>query len=394
MNAGWGMAMNPRWLYFLISCALCVHAGPVLAFGSIVTTVSNPGRGLVATRALVTRQDDGLIYQLVEVQFDFDATQDFAWVLPILAEGTIDFENCPADRNYFEELREIAEPRIHIRERQPHEGSCNCGEGAYAPPVLAEIGAHPSSSNTATPFDVEALEPFDTFDDLRSHLEAGNYVISTSAVGVLSHYVEHTYGYVIAEVAPEYTTGRVCLQIRYSFADDEAEEREGDYVLSLRAASIAATEEVEVFVYVLDEGMARPYLNTEEGVASFYSTQINLDGLRTTEAGGTNYSELFYDAVMSRPPRAFVVEYSGSIDRTLPWTGSTDRWLTRMRTIFERNDMESADLNLEVLGQDEVPSEYEILVASVGRPLNLFPFVSAIALVGVLLLRRRTRGGS
>ncbi len=369
---------------FALIAAVISSGTPGWALGSLVTRTESSGPGMVASRVVLAPLEHGRIFQMVEIHFELVPANTFAWLLPVLTDGEMEVSLCEGD---FEELAERFGPRILLRQRQPNTEGCRCDETAYGEPVASDVGVHSYSGNTLDP-SIEAIERFESFSDLEEFLARRGFTISQAEIGVLTHYIDHSFDVAYAEVQPLVSTGRVCMQMRYT----PPTPRQYDYLLPLMASSFSSAPDTELLIYVVDEEMARPYRNPTTGQDTFSTAVINLDRLRILDEGQINYHDLFLGAVESRDPMAFVVEYSGELDQPIDWTGSPATWMTRLRTVLNPIDMSRSDLALEAEGRDEVESSYEVILASADRPPSSLPMLAALALVACMALRWRGFG--
>jgi hypothetical protein len=321
---------------------------------------------------------------MVEIDFAIDPMGRFGWLVPVLADGEISVSRCSGN---FDTLANLSEPEIVLRHRQPDGDGCVYGEEPYSQSEIAEIGARQYSVNVAIPT-IQALDQFESFTDLENFLRERNYRISNAGVGVLTHYVAHSFRFAFAEVEHTLSTGRVCMQLEYS----RPVQREYDYLLPLSASSFTAASGVEILIYVLDEGRARPFRDPLNGRAAFSTVDLNYGCLRTLDGEGTNYNALFLEAVDSLPTHTFVAEFASELEEEIHWTGSDSRWLTRLRTVTNPADLALSDLALEVVGHGEVESRYEIILASREQRHRALPLLVAFVFAGFIAVLRRPKG--
>lgn len=368
-------------LWFAI--AVIVPVRPAQGLGVLVADTSSSS--IKASRTLIARDDDGKTFQMTEIDFEGEIGWDFVWVLPVPAGGEeILVTTCGA--SHFENIAKLAQPRILLRQREDGGG---CGEAEIPTPHEADIKAHSFSQYDLAP-NSRTHTPFENFEALEDWIHnIGGYSIQESNHGVLNHYVANTYHFVAVEVSPTHSTGRVCLSLEY----DPPSQREYDHLLPMKTGAVSseATEPVstEILIYALDEGTVRP-LTKQDGGYLYRAVTINPHEITAIDSKNTSYDTVFIGAVGDPP--GFVIEYSGELSRPLEWTGSTDLWLTRLRTRMNPSELTGPDLALQIDAPEEVDRDYSIVIARAGRGVDPAVALCTLALFGTLVARRRAKG--
>jgi hypothetical protein len=392
MTAQTTARLPSRSLAGFLFAMLSLHAASASGFGMLITQTTTDGPPILAARALVTHLDNGHIFQVVEIDFQYNSPEHFLWVLPVLSQGAVTAVPCDTT-DLFDRLDEESEPRIALSHRGGGDDGCACGAGVSSDLEHPDIGTHDYSINVSNLAQTVIMD-FESYPDLESDLTGQGWLIPSAVERALSHYVVNDYTLVRADVVSRNSTGRACLQIEYSMSGSEPGAFNFDYQLPLFTGSSYSTENAEILVYTLDGERARPYINPDVDFSAYHVAELNLERLRTLEAGGVNYQDLFMEAVTSTDPRAFVVEHSETLTSPLDGVASSDLWLTRMRTMMTPRDMSQGDLTLEVTGHEEVSSDYEIVVAAADTSPSLLPVWAVLSVAGAVGCARRRKGRS
>lgn len=391
-DAARGRAVLGRGLAALTTLTV-VACAPQLALALGVIVPAQGEGHVVASRTLLAKISPERTLQMTEIRFELNQTTDFLWLVPIPADteaGDISVVGCIADA--FEELDQKAAPRVLLRRRQ----GGDCGSREVPEPVLGVLGSdlygdiafQPSAQPTTH-------EPFANNEEFETWLAtfgSGRYFIERTSHTwpFVSNYVGNTYAFVVAEVDPNISTGRVCLGVEYTPHTD----RDVAHQIATMSLSFSSEEGIELLVYVLDDGIGLPYVAPETGEAQYRSTTINPDEIVVDESGQPNYAEVFARTVGTSPaPPVFVIESAGALAEPLGWSGTSSTFLTRLRTSASPAQLAGADLALQVNSLEDsrvVPRDYSIIVAQAGGP-DASLLLCATALACTLALRRRRR---
>jgi hypothetical protein len=378
-----------------IAALTVVALAPRLALALGVIVASQGEGHVVASRTLLAKIASDRTLQMTEIRFDVSQATDFLWLLPIPADAEgedITVVGCVAGA--FDELDRVAAPRILLRTRQ----GGDCGARDIPEPVPADIGAVAYDDDEFLPLDTPTTrEPFADNEEFEAWLAAlgtGRYFIERTSLTwpFVSNYVGNTYAFVATEVDPDVLTGRVCVGVEYTPHTD----RDVAHQIATMSLSFSSQQNIELLVYVLDDGAGVPYVAPETGEALYRSTTINPDEIRVDGSGDANYATVFSDTIgVDQATPVFVIESAGPLPEPLGWSGSSSTFLTRLRTSATPSQLDGADLALQINPAAEsvlVPRDYSIIVAQAGGP-DASLLLCAAALACALALRRRRERG-
>jgi len=365
-------------LVALVGMVAATAAGSASGQGVLLPLGSNPDEGLTASRTLVAHTREGSVLHVYEAAFRWSGPDvgGFVWVVPVGDEASLASVDCAV----FDELENLAAPRILVQHRGPADG-CGCDEWDPQQAESSPIGSHVWPEDTLAGA-ASGPEGFATWEDLLARLAAmGVEAQSGLAAEVLGYYVANGYSFLFSEVDGHEAEGAVCLAVRYPSSTA--------YLLPMRSAAVAADGLVEILIYVLDEMRVEPPANG----SPYPAVEIAPDAIRLADGGTTNYQTLFEDAVhVDAPPevrRNFVVEFSGNVG-PVGMIEPAHEWLTRLRTTLPGREIIS-DVPLEQVQEGaEVRRDRTILVASAGRAPGA-ETVLALTAFGICLVARGRR---
>lgn len=381
-----------------LAAATAVACTPRLALALGVIVPAQGDGHVVASRTLLAKIASDRTLQMTEIRFATTQTTKLLWLLPIPADaeaGDISVVECVTTA--FDELALKAAPRVLLRTRQTGE----CGEREIPEPIHGDIGAVQYAdqgfppSPTPTPHAPFLGSPEVRYEAFETWLEGfgdGHYVIerTSSTWPFVSNYVGNTYAFVAAEVNPGFQTGRVCIGVEYTSTD-----RDIAYQIATKSLSFSSEEDMELLVYVLDDGASVPYVSRETGEAMYRATTINPDEIIVNPEGGTTYAEVFASTIGTETETpVFVIESAAVLEEPLGWSGSSSTFLTRLRTFADPSQFDGSDLALQVNALEAseiVPRDYSIIVARAGGRPDASLLLCATALACTLAFRRRRR---
>lgn len=253
--------------------------------------------------------DDGTVTTVVQILYQ-GPSEEFAWILPIPAEPTVDV----GTDVLFQRLAASTSPRFTTR-TEVH-GTCRAepscdgwwddrfdSDGPMAGGGFADAGAAPPPSGEVDvrfrgnvgPFDVAVLRSGDA-DALRTWLTDNGYEIPESAGAEMDHYVALDHFFVALKLLKNRETGEI-QPIVLTSANDEP-------CIPIRLTRIATVPNMPITAYFLGDQRVRPL--------NFMLVEPDLDdfGLWT---GGTRYFDAVTRAVDDAGGHAFVTDFAGDM---------------------------------------------------------------------------------
>lgn len=252
---------------------------------------------------------DGTVTTVVQILYT-GPSEEFAWILPIPAEPTVDV----GTDTLFQQLGQSTVPRFTMRAETT--GRCrtepSCGsywdDDGWGPEredsfAANDAGAAPAADPEVDvrlranvgPYDVAVLAA-GSADALREWLNDNGYLIPESAAGELDHYVELDHFFVALRLQKNRDAGEIQPIVLTSENDEPC--------IPIRLTRIATVPDMPITAYFLAERRARPM--------NFMLVDPNLDdfGLYT---GLTRYTDAVTAAVDDAGGRAFVTDYAGDV---------------------------------------------------------------------------------
>ncbi len=246
--------------------------------------------------------DNGEVTTHVQIFYQ-GAAERFAWVLPIPAEPT---HVSVGTDTLFTQLGNLTRPRFNTQWVQNNK--CWFYGWGYESEFANRAGA-PTADSDGEKQGVEVLQeasvgPYDyvvikgtttdSGDAVFEWLAENGYEQPDLAKDLVTTYVAENHLFVAVKLQNESDVGDIQpITLKYPF--------EGGCV-PLRLTSIAATEDMDIWVYMLGQHRAVPI--------NYFHVEVNekkIDWVR----GGNNYKELAKDAVDTAAGRGFMTEYAG-----------------------------------------------------------------------------------
>ncbi len=251
--------------------------------------------------------DDGTVTTVVQILYQ-GPSEEFAWILPIPAEPTVDV----GTDALFQALAGQTTPRFVTR-TEIH-GTCRNEPGCYdhwarddadgpmAGGGFADAGVAPPGGEvdvrfrgSVGPFDVAVLRAGDA-DVLRTWLTDNGYEIPESAGAELDHYVALDHYFVALKLLKDRETGEIQPIVLTSENNEPC--------IPIRLTRIATVPDMPITAYFIADQRVRPL--------NFMMVQPDLDdfGLWT---GETRYFDAVTRAVDDAGGHAFVTDYAGDV---------------------------------------------------------------------------------
>ena len=247
--------------------------------------------------------DKGHVTTHIQIFYEGEA-EKFAWVLPIPAEPTV--VGLSSD-TLFTNLENRTAPRFDVQ--WINDNQCYFyGWGYYGEYDDRATGGAPNAESDGDK-GVEVLQTHsigayeiavikgtskDSFAEVWQWLDDNGYDQPDMAQDILKTYVAEEHLFVAVKLQSDKSTGDIQpLTLQYPFVGG---------CVPLRLTSIAATDDMDVWVYMLGQHRAVP--------VNYFHVEVNekkIDWIR----GGSNYKELAAKAVNTAAGRGFLTEYAG-----------------------------------------------------------------------------------
>ena len=256
---------------------------------------------------LFVYNDDGTVTTVVQIFYEGPSEQ-FAWILPIAAEPTVDV----GTDTIFQQLGLRTAPQFAMS--QEVLGACRDEPRCWGDDVFeadgdgrggvadagADAGAAPPGVDVhlranVGPYDVAVIRS-GSADAIRTWLADNDYLIPDTATAELDHYVELEHFFVALRLQKDRGTGEIQPIVLRSSNDEPC--------IPLRLTRIAATPDMPVRAYFIGDRRARPFnymlVNPDFDEAGLWRGTVSYDQYVTRvidDAGG----------------HAFVTDYAGEV---------------------------------------------------------------------------------
>ncbi|MDB5098446.1 MAG: hypothetical protein JWM80_2867 [Cyanobacteria bacterium RYN_339] len=284
--------MRRRFAFPAATLAALLSASPALACG-----------GLFCARIPVDQTGEKILFAAdghhvtahVQIAYKGEA-KDFSWILPVptppkLGVGT---------DALFAELRQATQPQFRLNLR--NEGPCDPPpepktEGAVRGGSFDKDGYNRQvrviSQGQVGPYDTAVLQANDP-GVLKAWLRKNKYVIPPKIDPLLDPYVAGKYSFVALKLTKDKAVGDI-----QPITLDYQATKPG---IPIRLTGVAATPDMDVFVWVLGRQRAIP--------ENYRHARINEARINWL-AGGNNYKQVVTRAVDEAGGQAFVTDYAG-----------------------------------------------------------------------------------
>ncbi len=323
--------------------------------------------------------------------------EEFAWVVPVPDTPTDVVAHF--DDELFFSLSNLTKPVFTIIEEQPpgYGTGCACGAmptarlgGAGGDLQAEDNGVHVEDQGQAGIFEWAALTSTGS-GALLDWLNENDYAVPAEAGDILDDYIQQ---------------GRHFLALRVSEPDDVQENYYGQTEIPpiqftcqtserfypMVISQVSAADETEVVVYVLADHRAEaanlPNVAIDPAAVEYDPASVSQ----------TNYEALLTQAIADHQGLALVTEYAHSTPASIYW-GSAEvppemrslPFLTRMRTVIARENMEVDFEFQDAADDDTVVSEFTVWVSSVANTAAIAGQPLAVLLLFGLFRAARVR---
>ncbi len=299
---------------------------------------------------------DGVVTSHVQVFYQGEA-EEFAWVLPVPAEPTV--VGVGTDQ-LFTALDSQTRPQFQTQ--WMNNGNCYFWGWGY----MDEFADRPVSAggdadgNKVQVLQEDSVGPYDyvviqgkSGEAVFTWLNDNGYQQPETSKDLIGTYVEENHLFVAVKLQNDKAAGDIQpITLQYPF--------DGGGCVPLRLTSIAASDDMDVWVYMLGQHRAVPlnYLHVE-----IDETQV--DWLR----GGSNYKDLAREAVDVAAGRAFLTEYAGDTNSMQGALWQSGRFDTSQLLKFEKPwEMVQGLLSL---GYPRTPQMQQIIRTHIPKPASL-----------------------
>lgn len=333
---------------------------------------------------------NGLPYAtyVLRTQYSGDPA-DFGWVIPIPATPTdvVALE----DSTLFDSLDARTKPRFSISGVIGGGGGCigcSAGGGAGGSETdEVEIEAR----GKAGIFDWVALTSTGS-DALLDWLNQNDFVVSTAAGDVLDDYIQAGLHFLAVRVSePVQLDTSATGDIDIPPIQFTCQTSERFYPMAI--SQVSADDETEVLVYVIADHRAEA-ANAPNVLID--PKQVQYD---PSSPSNTNYEDIFTQAVANHGGTALVTEYVQPTP-SLPWSQAPlgvqgMGFLTRMRTVIAREDMNLDYLFRDAATDQSVSSDFSVDISDEASAAAVTgPPLAVLLGFGVLRVTRSRRARS
>lgn len=290
----------------ITALALLAHAPAAHACGGFFC--NNQAIDQSGENILFSYNDDGTVTTTVQILYQ-GPSEEFAWILPIPAEPTVDVGTDAV----FRALAAQTQPFFTTREERlgtcRTEPSCPGGwsddfdtsGGPRAGGSAADAGMAPAPEvdvrlrANVGPYDVAVLAA-GSAEALRAWLADNGYLIPESALAEIDHYVALSHFFVALKLLKDRDAGEIQPIVLTSDNDEPC--------IPIRLTRIASTPDMPVTAYFLGDRRVRP-LNYMLVEPDFDDSGLWL--------GRTNYAQYVTGVVDDAGGHAFVTDYAGDV---------------------------------------------------------------------------------
>lgn len=237
----------------------------------------------------------------IQINYYGDA-QDFSWVVPVPGEPRVSVGSDAV----FSALTAATKPRFEL-EYKPDEGTCKQRpSSASGAPSASRAKAAPAAGAPAPQADVEVVTqrqvgPYESAvlksddpDALKKWLTENGYEVPAKLAPEMAHYVGAQYYFVALKLQQDRTSGDLQpIVLNYKAAKPG---------IPVRLASVAATPDMDVLVWVLGAHRAIP--------DNYNLTEINQARIDWMNKGD-NYRQVVTEAMNESGGKAFVTDFAG-----------------------------------------------------------------------------------
>lgn len=269
-----------------------------------------------AGEKIVFELDEETVTAIIQIQFTGDA-EDFSWVLPLPSEPMNDGGMEISSEELFVQLLARTSPTFTIEwsnvdSCQPYwngndfdfasELADDSGGGGGNVQVLQVKEVGPYTASVVKSDDAEALSAW---------LDENDYTQPPEATPLIAHYVAQGNVFLALKLQQNKGSGDIA-PIKVTFNEPEGA------CIPLILTAIAATDDMPVYAWILDESRVVP--------KNFFNVGINMAKISWVD-GGENYLELVTEAVNEAAGHGFTTEYAGTstiMKGALYWDGRFD----------------------------------------------------------------------
>jgi hypothetical protein len=316
---------------------------------------------------------------------------EFAWVIPVPATPTDVVSHETAI--LFDELNELTKPRFFVFQGVGFPGGCGCGGLASdmsgsAVPGVVEVEA----AGRAGIFEWVALTSTGS-DALLDWLNDNGYGVPAEANDILDGYIQDGMHFLALRVGePDQVENEGDVEIPPIQFTCQTSQR----FYPMAISQISAADETEVLIYILADHRAE--------AANVSNALVFRQGITYDPATYTsNYVSMFDQALATWDGVVLVTESAYPVSEgwlSSIWPQAPDvldsRFLTRMRTIIARDQMELDFVFQDTADDAEISSKFSIGAWANKSSLSVAaPPLMVLALYGVIrrITRRQTGRG-
>lgn len=347
-------------LYASLLALICMLLTPLsaLACGGMFSADAYTEQ---SAERLVFAVDPGQVTLYEQIRYT-GSPKDFAWVLPVPANPTID----TAPITLFRDLDQQTAPRFYT----PPAPTCDSGMGAGAPAPQNSSSVNVYSSGTAGPYSYNVIGSSNS-QALTKWLTGNNYKIPAESQAEMKPYIAAHMLFVALRLR-----GNVGIQdmtpVKITYATHQP-----TITIPLRMATPMGKSPLEALVWIFGQSRYIPQ--------NYQSLQISDSQLSSTLGAGGNYLTLVNQAVSKANGHGFITEYAqptsklSPADQELAALQQRYSYVTRLHT-----SIAPAQINLDPTfapqtGLPDVSAFHQLTNPASSQPLSCPPSPATIA---------------